>query len=126
MLDESETCPLCGKETGNINNHVRMSNGAEHGPQGSYPDGWDKATRTIDVDDDDETGEELELEDDDDQEDELADPETELVDDDPSEAREYNCGNCDHPLDYLGGDDRDEGGKECPECGERLYWHLVE
>lgn len=44
---------------------------------------------------------------------------------DDGESKEYACGNCGHGLDYLGGEDRDGGGKKCPECGERLFWSKV-
>jgi len=47
------------------------------------------------------------------------------LDDDPEETT-YDCGNCGEGVPYLGGDDRDGGGKECPGCGERLLWSRVE
>lgn len=50
---------------------------------------------------------------------------SEDVEDTEDDARDYQCGNCGHGLEYLGGDDRDGGGKACPECGERLYWSKV-
>lgn len=36
-----EICPYCGRETGALKNHVRMSSGDGHGPRGEYPDGFD-------------------------------------------------------------------------------------
>lgn len=140
------TCPICDGETNHRNNHVRMSSGDGHGPQGTYPDGYDKETGELveggndpdDVEADggaDAQGDELDagdvgLDDDGDEGDdgdlgESNDPD-DLLDDEAADSSEYNCGNCGHGLDYLGGADRDGGGKECPECGERLYWSMVE
>jgi len=56
------------------------------------------------------------------------DPDAGELDDDLADddgGKEYNCGNCGREVDYLGGDDRDGGGKECPGCGERLLWSQV-
>lgn len=30
-------CPHCGKETGMLRNHIRLSSGKGHGPPGQYP-----------------------------------------------------------------------------------------
>lgn len=128
------SCPYCENDPNQLNNHIRMSSDDAHGPQGTYPDDWDNDARELveaDDVDDDPTGEANELDDvdvddeDDDELDDAADPD-DLLDDDEDEASEYNCGNCGHGLDYLGGADRDGGGKECPECGERLYWSMVD
>lgn len=144
-------CPICGGDSGHINNHVRMSAGDGHGPQGTYPDGWDTDAGTFEETGDAETpvpdadqgddpdGEPVEQADapepeaatsdvdlsGDDRGDE-PEPDDDLSEllfgDDEEDASEYECGECAEPLPYLGGDDRDEGGKECPNCGEQLFW----
>lgn len=43
------TCPICGRDTGAVKNHVRMASGDGHGPPGQYPDAFDREART-DVD----------------------------------------------------------------------------
>lgn len=128
------TCPYCETDPNQLNNHIRMSSDDAHGPQGTYPDDWDKDLRELVQDDDsdvdDPTGEANELVQDDDgdaasSDGDAIDPD-ELLDDKDDDASDYTCGNCGHGLDYLGGDDRDGGGKECPECEERLYWSMVD
>jgi DNA-directed RNA polymerase subunit RPC12/RpoP len=52
--------------------------------------------------------------------------EVDAGDDGGGEDKPHECGNCGHPLAYLGGEDRRGGGKACPECGERLLWSRVE
>lgn len=136
-------CPYCGKDTGQVNNHIRMKNDDQHGDQGSYPEEWDRENRErtdapdqgddLDLgeqgDGDDQGGDDLPGEGGDLQLGEQGDDdELEEIDfgDTTAEAREYECGNCGEPLAYLGGDDREGGGKECPECGERIFWSMVE
>lgn len=142
-------CPYCGKHSGQINNHVRMSKGDGHGSTGEYPDDWDRhdhqrngadpepdqAAETVDPHGDDPPGDlnpggsEITVEQGDDLdpgEPDQSEREQLGFADDMSEKREYECGNCGEPLSYLGGDDREEGGKECPECGERLFWSMME
>lgn len=122
-----------------------QSAGGGHGPGREYPDTWNPDDRQL-VDEPEpegsaasgsgggepETGGEIfdldKLDDDLDDDpavddDEAADLELGF---DDIEPREYECGNCEEPLPYLGGDDRDGGGKECPECGERIWWSEVE
>jgi len=132
-------CPYCNDETGNLNSHIRMSAG-DHADQHEYPEDWDPneheragdpAGEIEEADPDPTTGTA------DDgmtaykPTDEPGEIETEEMaelgfSDSTTEARDYECGNCSEPLEYLGGDDRAEGGKECPECGERVYWSMVE
>lgn len=160
----TDTCPFCDEGTGHINNHVRMKNDEDHGPQGSYPEGWDSETATFTVETKEETptvdqsdaettgsdsvrkgggseatdhptaepetggdgdiqlgeqsGEHVEQGDGDDRE-EIT------FNDDMSDTSEYECAECDEPLDYLGGVNREDGGKECPNCGERLFWSMM-
>lgn len=149
---------FCGEETGHLNNHVRMSSGGDHGPQGEYPEGWDVENPEANVQDeedrgaashpaDEPTGEEARAasgspsdEDEPDVEDGIRlDPESDPGEGDPdaqleqllfgdtdADASEYECGNCETPLEYLGGDDAEDGGKECGECGERLFWSMMD
>lgn len=137
------SCPFCDDDTGHVNNHVRMKNDDEHGPQGTYPDDWNPDTRAVESpagegeknrSDENESDDELELEGDgqesasdveleaDDGGDEKADLEFK---DTMADASEYECGECGTGLEYLGGDNREEGGKECPNCGERLFWSMM-
>jgi len=136
----SENCPICDESTGHLNNHMRMSAG-DHGEQGTYPEAWDKSTSSFaegggdsprdrpenrtdtesllsetpgvdpDVDDSGQLDEQGG--------DQLADLE---FGDNMSDTRDYECGNCGEPVEYLGGEDAEEGGKQCPACGERLFW----
>lgn len=55
----------------------------------------------------------------------LADDADDLDLDDDDDAKDYNCGNCGTPVEYLGGEDAAGGGKKCPECGDRLLWSKV-
>lgn len=134
------TCPICNSDTGHLNNHVRMSEG-EHGEQGEYPEGWDKSAgevldRTDPGGEGGEGGEQSNGQDDghdlhlgnDDLGDNQGgdDLDTLTFGDSESDTRDYECGNCEEPLAYLGGDDREGGGKECPNCGERLYWSMMD
>lgn len=127
----SNKCPICEKDVSHLNNHVRMSNDDQHGDQGRYPENWDNETRTIideledAVDELEENVDDLEAAELEDDSDSNTNPD-DLLEDDPDDATTYNCGECGHELEYLGGDDREEGGKECPECGERLYWSMVQ
>lgn len=136
-------CPLCGDETGHVNNHVRMKSGGEHGPQGQYPDGWDVETssmagRTTDAEADGRTDSEgSDPVDDSGEQDagagdtpdvEAADaepePESGTVEDpaelDPDDepAKEYECAGCGEALDYL--------QKKCGGCGKRPAWAAIE
>lgn len=47
-----------------------------------------------------------------------ADDETAELELDDPEPKEYECGNCDHPVEYL--------QKRCSECGERLLWSKID
>jgi len=139
------SCPYCGDKTGNLNSHIRMSAGI-HADQHNYPEDynpdekerggepaedWEKDDLTDPPEEPTETAEEstgeLDL---DVLEDEPEEEEDEIEEigfaDSQSEARNYECGNCDEPLKYLGGDDMESGGKECPECGEQIFWSMVE
>lgn len=125
-------CKYCGDpfHKKGYKSHVRQK-GGNHGDPGTYPDTFDGTGEPIDDDgddgDDDPDGDDLDLDqgDDPDGGDDSADLDLDLGDD-PDDGREYDCGNCGHDLDYLGGVDRDGGGKECPNCGERLYWSMVQ
>lgn len=144
------TCPYCGKEKKNLNSHIVQSAGNGHGPGREYPETWDSDAREL-IDEPDgsavegtgggepETGGEVfDLDRLDEEQstssgesgetDESDEPETEALElgFDDIEPREYECGNCQEPVPYLGGDDRSGGGKECPECHERLWWSEVE
>lgn len=140
-------CPYCGESPQHLNNHVRMKSGGPHGPQGQYPENWDKENRRIDetlsaestqTDEDgsESAGESAGANDlldsggsheqsSGDESDDATDP-SDLFEDLADDAREYECGECGEPLPYLGGKDREDGGKECPECGERLFWSMIE
>lgn len=103
----SESCPHCGEDVANLTNHIRMSSGGGHGPQGRYPDAGDDAPEVelreepADVDD-------VDQEDGDDQE--LA--ELEIVDT-RAEASEYECAECGATLGYH---------QDPCECGENPMW----
>ena len=130
-MDHKGDCPICGKVTENINNHVRMS-GGDHGVRGEYPAAYDPASRTFDGQPRPQSPETP-----------PAEPETpppqsndvspsqiqeshsgnseasedraeslELTDN-PNDARSYNCGECGAAVGYL---------NDCPECGELLAW----
>jgi DNA-directed RNA polymerase subunit RPC12/RpoP len=93
-------------------------------------DGADAGPADLDADGDDGGGDHADAFEDDDNEVE-GDPEagdvTDEVEDEEADSRyPYQCGNCGHGLEYLGGDDREAGGKKCPECDERLFWSKVE
>lgn len=132
-------CPICGEQTGHANNHVRMTDGDGHGPMSSYPDGWDTddpaafEPANVEADTDEtekneqsENASDVEI----DPNDESGDGDREELAeltfaDDEADASEYECGECSEPLQYLGGKDADGGGKECPNCGEALYWSMM-
>lgn len=103
----------------------------DDGPADAPDDGADAGPDDLDPDADEEAdGDHREAFEDEDNEVE-GDPEagdvTDEVEDDEADSRHpYQCGNCGNGLPYLGGEDRDEGGKKCPECGERLFWSKVE
>lgn len=46
-LPDSKDCPICGKPVGQVNNHVRMSDDDDHGPQAMYPENWDTDARDL-------------------------------------------------------------------------------
>ena len=142
-------CPYCEADKANLNSHIVQSDGGRHGPMREYPEDWDPDARErAESDEPDGSrvegdgggepttgGEVFEL----DSGDGDGDPGEGDRGDEPdaetgtlelgfedSEPREYECGDCGEPLPYLGGDDRDGGGKECPSCGERLWWSEVE
>ena len=145
------TCPFCDETKKNLNSHIVQKGGGGHGPSREYPENWDSTAREI-IDEPDgstvegtgggepETGGEIfdldkaiEESDEEDRGDQLGDEENESSKSEPLELgfdsiqpREYECGNCQHSIPYLGGDDRDGGGKQCPECSERLWWSEVE
>lgn len=113
-LAEKHDCPICGCETGHLNNHVRMSNDGEHGPALSYPDGWDTDAEAFDQESsDDDDGKELELVDADDGDDEPGAVAI-SIDDRPSDMREYECDECEASIEYL--------DNECPEEHEQRWY----
>lgn len=133
MLQElSTTCPICEATVGNVKNHVRMSSDEDHGPQGRYPDGFEESSSSrgrprTSSDLDPEEGErevlEVRLEDDGDQEDgddqeasSEEDLETLEIGDDPEDASNYHCGDCEARLEYH--------QEEC-ECGGTPMWRVV-
>jgi DNA-directed RNA polymerase subunit RPC12/RpoP len=139
-------CPYCGKEADQLNNHVRMKSDADHGEQGAYPTEWDKEslridrTRQTDTDGSqsdadepdpragstqDRAGDVYLPGEDGEQDDGGGSDPADLFEDTEADAREYECGNCGHPLPYLGGEEREDGGMKCPECGERLFWSMM-
>lgn len=146
------TCPFCDKEKKNLNSHIVQSAGDGHGPGREYPETWDPDAREMKDEPDGsavegtgggepETGGEVfdldrAIEEsneettssgsDDSGESDSSEPAKLELGFDDIEPREYECGNCQEPVPYLGGDDRDGGGKECPECSERLWWSEVE
>jgi hypothetical protein len=91
-----------------------MSSDDVHGPQGAYPETWDPSGRGRLVAGDDgdlDGGEEIGA--DQDGGDDL--PELEL-DDDPADARTYQCAGCGATVEFLG---------DCDDCGEELVWGAV-
>lgn len=117
------TCPYCDGDTKHLNNHIRMS-AAEHGPQGQYPEDWDRDDRQRTEQQPAEQVEQVEPSDGptgptvDGLGDDLGDdPEQEAtpldLSDDPSEAREYDCSSCGDPVEYL---------SDCENCGNGLQW----
>lgn len=100
-MEAKTDCPLCGCGTAHVNNHVRMTNDEVHGPTQTYPDGWDKSKEQLENDPDDEEGQTagtLEIPDDRDDEPDAVPLEIEAR---PSDMREYECPDCETPVDYL-------------------------
>lgn len=113
-LGEKQECPICGCETGHVNNHVRMSNDGDHGPTQAYPDGWDPSTEeVVQENGDDDDGNELDLVDGDDDGDEPGAVAI-SIDDRPSDMREYECGECEASVEYL--------DSECPNEHEQQWY----
>lgn len=145
------TCPFCDETKKNLNSHIVQKGGGGHGPSREYPENWDSTTREI-IDEPEPDGSTVEgtgggepetggevfnldraIEESDgssesDESGENGSSESEPLElgFDDIQPREYECGNCQAEIPYLGGNDRDGGGKECPECGERLWWSEVE
>ena len=125
-MDHAGDCPICGKETENINNHIRMSSG-DHGPRGQYPANYDKQSRTLTEGPADEqeqpeptfsetndvTPSQMQKSHSDESEPSGGGAESLQLSDDPQEARTYNCGECGAAVEYL---------NDCPDCGELLAW----
>lgn len=122
MLQElSTTCPICEATVGNVKNHVRMSSDEAHGPQGQYPDNFRGESSTSDHLG--ETTLEVRLEDDGDQEagdvqeeSDEEDLETLELGDDPEDASNYHCGDCEDRLEYH--------QEEC-QCGGNPMWRVA-
>lgn len=141
--DWGGSCPYCDSATGHINNHIRMSTG-EHGAQGSYPDDWDSDARErataeaavvaepdggTAVEGSGDASESVEPPESDGSD---GGPESQTVHgleqpdedttgavplkigDDPTDAREYDCGDCETSMEYL--------APECGECGQSNAW----
>lgn len=147
-MEETFNCPICGEETGHLNNHVRMKNGAGHGPATEYPPRWDKEAggfpdgydpaeeaKSVAGDGASSNGETVDMEPDPSDGDgfgaeypgmDMDSPQAFDIDDLLSETREYECGECGEPVEYLGGEQAEGGGKKCPSCGEHLQWSAVE
>lgn len=134
------TCDVCGESFGNAG--ALASHRRSHGDADPDPDASEDEPEPLDDPDDepeaDAGGGEIEIEETDtshagdpggrvDPDDVPADPDDpealDLEDDD--DAKDYNCGNCGGPVEYLGGEDVRGGGKKCPNCGERLLWSEV-
>lgn len=142
-------CPFCDKTKKNLNSHIVQSAGGGHGPGREYPNTWNPDDREL-IDEPEPDGSAVEgtgggepetggevfdldraIEEENESENESSSGSTssetsklELGFDDIN-PREYECGNCQKSIPYLGGNDRDGGGKECPECRERLWWSEV-
>lgn len=114
MDPNRDVCELCDEEVGQVNNHVRMSSDDLHGPQGAYPEGWDPSGGgrlvTADAGDQDDGAEGATVDLVDGPGDDL--PELDL-EDDPADARTYDCGGCGSTVAFLG---------DCDDCGEELAW----
>lgn len=110
-----------------------MSSGGGHGPQGSYPDTWDKETRSKVPEPEGSAGEATESETggsdpglnesldggsdvgtfaDPGEADETPVEQLEIADG-PADARTYNCGECDSEVSYL---------QDCPEGHDLQWW----
>ena len=118
QTQQPRTCPICGEDTGHVNNHVRMRNDDDHGPTQQYPDGWDKSLETFDQsdrepDDTGDAGKVLDgvLEDDGDDEPGAVPIE---IEDRPSDMREYECPECEATIEYL--------DAECPNEHEQQWY----
>lgn len=113
-LAEKMKCPICECDTAHLNNHIRMSNGNGHGPTQQYPDGWDKSAEGfVDVDVDVNEGSDVAIDVDGSDVDE-PDAEALVIEDRPSDMREYECTECEASIGYL--DD------ECSE-GHEQEWY---
>jgi DNA-directed RNA polymerase subunit RPC12/RpoP len=139
----AHTCQYCGKEYGNaggLANHVKFNHadedadpdeGGDLDPVESDEDPADHGGDEGDESARDEAGGDLDPADDpaadegDDGDESVADDAEALELDDDDDAKDYNCGNCGEPVEYLGGEDARGGGKVCPECGDRLLWSKV-
>lgn len=122
MAEEYE-CSECGEVHGKYgfgphNRHAHDGDAERLEVETDTGDGDDAAgdLAADDLEDGDDSGGELE--------DTGTAGELELQED--TDRREYECGNCDTSVPYLGGDDNPEGpGMVCPECGNRLLWSQV-
>lgn len=117
-LAEKRECPICGCETGHLNNHVRMKNDDEHGPTAVYPDDWDAEREVLDSGADvDEGGSGVDVDAADvDAADVDEQPEAVPIeiDDRPSDMREYQCDECEASIEYL--------AEECPNEHEQQWY----
>lgn len=126
MLQElSTTCPICEATVGNVKNHVRMSSDEDHGRQGQYPDGFEAdSSRTAEGGDSSSdldlgTSEGRVVQEAGDVQEESSEAVLESLElgDDPEDASDYHCGDCEDRLEYH--------QEEC-ECGGNPMWRVVQ
>jgi hypothetical protein len=110
-------CPYCDKSTGHLNNHIRPTDGAGHGPAGQYPSDWDPdAKRLVEPDDGGDEqggdgGDGVTIDPQGDDEDDGEDLATLTVETGGESPRTYECPECEIEVAY-GADECDEGHEQ--------------